>query len=290
MSTVLPQLLEQRSRLEAEAAPLRERLARCDAAIEAADRAQQLRDRLLAQHDRTVADCIANGRHPPPMDPELDQAEIALRRVKSAERGALLARERIQEELAALNAQLSAVAAELDEATWASVPQACAAMFEQAERSRREFEGYLAAIDSVASYAHQQAHVARVNGGSPEQSPAFHCWGRLRQMVATLTGNLGANAIRDFRTGSELLRKISEGRAQFGDVSRWEPPSQAAADGSVHINRGEPLGAPVARDLPPPLSTSEGEMPAPASPEGLPDWLEPSTPTFMPAPGSGKPV
>jgi hypothetical protein len=110
----LSHLLGEKARLEAELQPLTEQLARCDEAISVADRALALRDALLERHDRTVADCIAAGRYAPPIDPELDTAEVALRRTKSDERGALLARERIQEELASINAQLSEVGAQLE--------------------------------------------------------------------------------------------------------------------------------------------------------------------------------
>jgi hypothetical protein len=57
-------------------------------------------------------------------------------------------------------------------------------------------------------------------------------------MVQTLTRSVGANAVRDFATGAQLLNEVSEGRAALGDISRWCPPSTAMASGEPHINRG----------------------------------------------------
>jgi hypothetical protein len=136
MSTLLSQLLARRDQLQAEMQPLREQLNRVDEAISSADRALECRDRLLEQHDRTVAECIAAGRYAPPVDPALDDAELTLRRAKSTERGALLAREQIQRELAVIDGRLSDVQAQLDEETWAAVPSACSSLFAAAEAAR----------------------------------------------------------------------------------------------------------------------------------------------------------
>jgi hypothetical protein len=130
---------------------------------------------------------------------------------------------------------LKPLLAEREDATWLSVPSACAALFEQAERCRIDFERALARIDSVASFAHTVAH-QRPNG-APENHPAHRVWMRLREMIGVLSAGLGANADRDFRTGPALVRAIEDGAAEFGDVSRFEPRSQALPDGSAHFNR-----------------------------------------------------
>jgi hypothetical protein len=61
MTTPLDRLLARRDELQAEAAPLRERLQRADDVIAAADKALLLRDELLAVDDRRIADSIACG-------------------------------------------------------------------------------------------------------------------------------------------------------------------------------------------------------------------------------------
>jgi hypothetical protein len=242
MSTALPQLLAQRAQLEAQAEPLRERLARCDAAILAADKTLAVRDRLLQRHDRTVADCIANGRYAPPADPELDESEIQLRRAKSQERGALLARARVQEQLASLNGQLTELAAQIDEEIWLSVPAGASHLFAAAEAAMIEYEERLSALDGIARYAFEQAHQRAQNGAPPEATAAWRCYIRMGGLVTTLMERLGSSARRDFRSGPELLKSITEGKAELGDIARFEPPSMGAQDGSGNINRGEPLG------------------------------------------------
>jgi hypothetical protein len=74
----------------------------------------------------------------------------------------------------------------------------------------------------VASYAFEQAHQGAQNGAPPESTPAFRCWLRFGAMVSNLTANLGAQAVRDFKTGPGLLKAVSEGRAELGDVSRFD--------------------------------------------------------------------
>jgi hypothetical protein len=288
----LTRLLGEKDRLQAAMVPLTERLARCDAALGRMDRALGLRDQLLTEHDRAVAGAIADGRSPPEMNPALNLAEIDLRKASGEARAAAMARGAIIEEIAALNAQLSDVGSQLEEQTWLAVPAAAAPLFAAAESAQVTLTACLAALDSVIGYAHEQAYQRAQNGAPPESTPAFRCWLRFRAMTANLTANLGANAVRDFKTGPELLKAISEGRAELGDVSRFEPRSQALPDGSIHINRAQPPAEPVGAELPDPAAlvpAAEGNQAAPEPPGALVAgellaWLEPSSPTFMPAP------
>ena len=116
----LLRLIARRDVLQAELVPLQQRLERCDAAIARADEAQKLRDRLIEEDDRGVAEAIASGRARPPMDPQLNLAEIQLRRAKGEERAALKAREGILEELQQLHSQLGQIGADLENETWAA--------------------------------------------------------------------------------------------------------------------------------------------------------------------------
>jgi hypothetical protein len=88
------------------------------------------------------------------VDPTLDDAELTLRRAKSTERGALLAREQIQRELGVINGRLLDVQAQLEEETWLSVPSAAAHLFEAAEGAQVRLAECLSALDSVASHAY----------------------------------------------------------------------------------------------------------------------------------------
>jgi hypothetical protein len=109
----LLQLLRRRVELQAAAAPLTKRLHRCNAALEDDDKAQALRDRLMDQHERMVRDCLEYGRHAPPMDPELNIAEIQLRKASGEARAAAKARAGIIEELDAITAQFGQLGLQL---------------------------------------------------------------------------------------------------------------------------------------------------------------------------------
>jgi hypothetical protein len=171
---------------------------------------------------------------------------------------------------------------------WASLPAASAHLFQAAEGSRREYERQLARLDSVAMVAHETAH-RQINGVDPRLTPAWRAYLKLSEMAAILTGNLGLGAVRDFRTGPQLVDSIHAGQAIFGDVSRWQPPSRAPVDGSIHINREAPLTqAPHTSETPDPSSsTPEADSHAHAAADApqhavSPSWLDASP--FRPKP------
>jgi hypothetical protein len=260
--------------LRAEADPLQQQLQRLDAAVERLDVATAERDRLLEEHDRMVAESICHRLGRPAMDPRLNLVEIDLRKAAGEARAALMVRPDVEEQLAALNGRLTQLEQQLEEQVWLDVPAAAAHLFAAAEASRREYERALARIDSVAAHAHQQAHIQQ-DGAPPQMHPAYRCWQRLQQMTASLTAALGGGTVRDFATGPELVREVSEGRGELGDISRWQPPRQGAEDGSRHINRGpvEPAPPPV-ENWPNPATDPDGAWwrmhPQPPADELLP--------------------
>jgi hypothetical protein len=178
----LAHLRAKKAGLEADLTALAERLARCDSAIEAMDAALAERDQLLEEHDRAVADSIVHRKPAPEMNPRLNLSEIALRRASGEARAATRARAGIIDQQADINFQLSQVIGEFDEALWAAVPAACAALFGSAEEGQRQFEHHEAAIDGVARYALTLAH----QQANPERTPAYGCYLRLRAMVEIL--------------------------------------------------------------------------------------------------------
>jgi hypothetical protein len=247
--TALSDRLARRAELEAEAGPLRERLARCDQAIAAMDEAQALRDTLLDQHDRLVADAIQYGRHPPEIDPGLNLAEIALRKASGEARAAAKARPGIVERLDAITAQQGQLAQQLEEQTWSDADAATAPLFERAEADTAALRCSLARIQSVSRHAYETAHTPRP-GLEPTQHPAFRFWLRNEARLA-MVRSLGP-VEPDYETGPQLLRAVSEGRALLGDVSRWTPASVALPDGTGHLNLpvpGQEPGQPEGRQL-----------------------------------------
>ena len=278
--SALPQLLQQKARLEAAAAPLRERLAGCDAAIAALDSAQQRRDVLLEHDDRVVADAIAYGRHPPDVDPALNLSEIQLRKASGEARAAAKAREAIVAELDAITTQQGALALQLEEQTWAEMDGATALLFEAVETDTTALRRSLARIQSVSRYAYECAHRPS-NGRDPVQHPAYRFWmrneGRLGQVRS-----LGAIE-PDYDTGPALLQSVSAGTAPLGDISRWTPVNTAMPDGSQHLNRPEP-GQEVAPQPPEPVLHNPAVDPEAAYWERqAPPWASP----WLPGPRVG---
>jgi len=63
----------------------------------------------------------------------------------------------------------------------------------------------------------------------------------------------------DYQTGPELLRLVSEGKAQLGDISRWDPPP-VVGSGTPQVNLpvpGQPEVQPAAPFLPNPATHPE---------------------------------
>jgi hypothetical protein len=137
MSTLL-QLLARKAELEADAAPLREQLERLDEAIDQLKPAEDERNRLLAAHDDAVANSLMYGCAGPPVDPALNLSEIRYREAQHRARAALGARDRVVEQLQAVEAEINAVAGQIAAEVSAIVPGACYLLFEAAERSQRQ--------------------------------------------------------------------------------------------------------------------------------------------------------
>ena len=95
------------------------------------------------------------------------------------------------------------------------LPSACAGLFAAADQARIAFERTLAAIDSVALTCREHAY-QHANGRQPEMTAAYRAGISIAGMVQTLTRSVGANAVRDFATGAQLLNEVSEGRAALG--------------------------------------------------------------------------
>jgi hypothetical protein len=222
--SALAQLLARKAALDAEAAPLSERLQRCDEVLARLDEAQRLRDAALDRYDTATADSQIYGRRVDVDPGPLNLAEIHLRQAQGEARAALKAKQEIIDHQVALNAQLSAIGADLEEQMWATADAATALEFEAAEAAQRQVAEKWARLDSIAQHAYQQAHQG--NGRDPHQHPAMRFFHRHKARVEVLTASLGL-ATRDFRTGPALLASIAENRAQLGDVSRWQPRSTA---------------------------------------------------------------
>ena len=131
------------------------------------------------------------------------------------------------------------------------MPSAAAHLFTAVEIAQVDLNVRLAALYGVISFAHEQAY-RRANGAPPEGTAAFRCQMRLAEMVRALTDSARLHAVRDFATGPELLKAISDGVAEFGDIARFELPSRAPVDGSQHINRPQAPAEPAERDQPDP--------------------------------------
>jgi hypothetical protein len=257
--SALAQLLARKAGLEVEAQPLQERLQRCDEVLARLDEAQRLRDAALDLYDAAIADNQIYERRAD-IDPgPLNLAEIHLRQAQGEARAALKAKQEIVDHQAALNTQLSAVGAELEEEIWSTADAATALEFEAAEAAQRQVSEKWARLDSIAQHAYRQAHQG--NGRDPHQHPAMRFFHRHKARVEVLTASLGL-ATRDFRTGPALIESIAENRAQLGDVGRWNPPARALPSGKDHINRAPPEPAAEAN---------------PALTEGI-------VPIFMPSP------
>jgi hypothetical protein len=283
-------LLTERARLQGEAAPLREQLSALDEAVSELDLAEAQRDRLLREHDDAVAAALMSRRAAPEVDVGLDLSEIRYREAQHRARAALSFRPRVEAELAAINDRLSQLATDLEEQVWADYPRAGVAAYQAALLARLEFERCLAVVDGIALTAHQAAHA---QGRSVEQHPAHTSWKTIAAIAGRLIADLGSGAVRDFKSGPELLVRTSEGRATLGDLAPFLPPSSAAVDGSEHINRGPPEmaeQAPVAGGMANPyLATPDAAAANGANstlPGGVDEWLS-GTPTWMPAPRPG---
>jgi hypothetical protein len=242
MSDRMTALLAEGAELAARAEPIRQRLAALDEAISALDAARARRDELAAEHDRRVAQSIADRLGPPDMDPRLNLAEIALRKVADGARAALTLRPEVERQLSEINGQLAANQAEVDEQIWLDYPAAAHSLLAAAEASVREAAKALARVDSCRAAAHQHAHLQ--TGRDPQSTPAYRAYLQLSGMLDRL--NTQPNAVRDFATGRQLLDEVRTGTAELGDISRWLPPRRAAIDGDAHINRGKPEPEPIA--------------------------------------------
>jgi hypothetical protein len=109
--------------LQTEAEAARLQLQRLDAAIERLDAATALRDRVLEEHDRAVADAIVHRRGGPAINPALNLAEIDLRKASGEARATLMVRPRCAEVLRVLDSM--------------SDLELAAHMFPEAERGAR---------------------------------------------------------------------------------------------------------------------------------------------------------
>ena len=92
----------------------------------------------------------------------------------------------------------------------------------------------------------------------------------------------------DYETGPALLKSVSEGTAQLGDVSRWTPKAEASATPRVNLGAARELPPPevaIAQPIFRPSPENEARM---AREAGVVEEVAPSwEPTFMPSRRAG---
>jgi hypothetical protein len=136
----IAELLAERERIEAEAMPLREKLARRDEVLAARDRAKALHERLFEQHDRAAGDAILYRRALPPRPQELDLAKDAWEQAEDVARAAELACEGTEAALLAKNAEAGIKAGQIRDQANRDMPAACILLCEAYAASLRRAE------------------------------------------------------------------------------------------------------------------------------------------------------